>query len=78
MHRFMDADVVAPAWDLLQRGERATSPALLATQERLEACAYAMAHPDTGGVVPACVQHSVLDPAANRALAVALPLPARR
>ncbi|MFN0090046.1 MAG: radical SAM domain-containing protein [Acidimicrobiales bacterium] len=78
MHRFMDAEVVAPAWELLQRGERSDDPELLAAQERLEACVYSMAHPELGEVVPACVQHCLLDPAENRALAVALPLPVRR
>lgn len=73
MHRFMDAEVVAPAWELLQRGERSDDPELLAAQERLEACVYSMAHPERGELVPACVQHCLLDPAENRALAVALP-----
>lgn len=78
MHRFMDAHVVEPAWELLRRGERAADPEVRATQERLEACAYSMAHPDSGELVPACVQHSLLDPDENRRLAVALPLPKRR
>jgi hypothetical protein len=33
-----------------------------------------MAHPETGQLVPACVQHSVLDPAENRRLRRLLPL----
>lgn len=78
MHSFMDAAVVAPAWELLQRGERATDPAVVAAQERLQACTYAMAHPETGRIVPACVQHSVLDPVENQLLAQLLPLPTRR
>lgn len=78
MHRFMDAAVVGPAWELLERGERAVDAEVLAAQERLEACVYSMAHPDTGRVVPACVQHSLLDPEENRALAVALPRSPRR
>ena len=78
MHSFMDASVVRPAWELLQRGERATEPAVVAAQERLEACVYTMAHPDTGALVPACVQHSVLDEDENRRLVVELPLPRRR
>jgi hypothetical protein len=40
----------------------------------LEACSYAMAHPESGELVPACVQHSVLDPQENRRLAELLPL----
>jgi len=74
MHVFMDADVVAPAWELMQRGEVSTDPAVRAAQERLGACAYAMAHPELGRTVPACVQHSVLDPAANARLRRLLPL----
>lgn len=35
-------------------------------------------HPDTGELVFACVQHSVLDPAENAQLAVPLPLPRLR
>jgi hypothetical protein len=49
-------------------------PVLVETVERLGACSYAMAHPETGRLVPACVQHSVLDPAENSALARLLPL----
>ena len=45
-----------------------------ATQERLQACTYAMAHPETGELVPACVQHSVLDPGENASLRELLPL----
>jgi len=33
-----------------------------------------MAHPADGRTVPACVQHSVLDPGENAALADLLPL----
>ncbi len=33
-----------------------------------------MAHPETGELVPACVQHSVLDPIENVALRRTLPL----
>jgi hypothetical protein len=74
MHSFMDAADVAPAWRLLQQGEVAEDPRIRATQERLEACAYAMGHPETDEVVPACVQHGVLDPAENAQLAVLLPI----
>jgi hypothetical protein len=78
MHRFMHAADVKPAWEMLQRGEMSSDPVLLETQERLLACSYAMAHPETGELVPACVQHGVLDPDENVALATLLPLPQRR
>jgi len=65
---------VAPAWAALQRGEELTDPRLRATQERLQACSYAMAHPETGELVPACVQHGVLDQQENLALRKLLPL----
>lgn len=74
MHRFMDAANVAAAWAMLQRGETATDPRLRETQERLRACAYGMAHPERDEVVPACVQHSVLDEGENATLARRLPL----
>lgn len=74
VHRFMDAQDVAPAWALLQRGILASDPAVRATQERLQACTYAMAHPETGEIVPACAQHSVLDPDENAELRRLLPL----
>ena len=74
VHSFMDAADVAPAWRLLQEGRVADDPGVLATQERLQACTYAMAHPETGELVPACVQHSVLDPAENEQLRRLLPL----
>lgn len=76
MHSFMDARDVRPAWEQLQRGERSGDPAIRAAQERLQACSYAMAHPESGELVPACVQHSVLDPQENLALARLLPLAA--
>lgn len=74
MHSFMDATQVTPAWELLRRGELSDDPAVLATQQRLQACSYAMAHPETGELVPACVQHSVLDPGENAALRHQLPI----
>ena len=74
MHQFMDAADVAPAWELMQRGRTSEEPRLRETQERLAACHYAMAHPETGTLVPACVQHSVLDPVENVALRRLLPL----
>lgn len=78
MHRFMHAEDVTPAWELMERGETSDDPVIRETQERLSACSYAMAHPESGRLVPACVQHSVLDPAENRTLGVLLPLPQRR
>ena len=33
-----------------------------------------MAHPETGTLVPACVQHAVLDPAENARLPELLPV----
>jgi hypothetical protein len=74
VHQFMDAADVAPAWKLMQRGEKASNPRILATQERLASCHYAMAHPETGELVPACVQHSVLDPVENVELRRLLPI----
>jgi hypothetical protein len=74
MHSFMDASLVTPAWQALRRGERLDDPDLRATQERLEACMYHMAHPRSGELVPACAQHSVLDPAENMELARQLPM----
>lgn len=58
MHSFMDAADVTPAWELTQRGRTSDDPRIRATQDRLAACHYAMAHPETGTLVPACVQHS--------------------
>lgn len=78
MHRFMDAAEVAPAWALLEEGRMAEDPAVRAVQERLSACSYLMAHPENGRTVPACVQHGILDPLENAALAQRLPLPRRR
>ncbi len=78
VHAFMDADVVNPAWELMGAGEVADEPRVREAQERLAACSYHMAHPETGELVPACVQHSVLDPGENKDLAVMLPFPSRR
>jgi hypothetical protein len=74
VHAFMDAEVVEPAWAALQRGEIAEDPRVRAAQERLQACSYAMAHPDDDRLIPACVQHSVLDRRENAALLELLPL----
>jgi hypothetical protein len=74
MHNFMDAAVVRPAWQLLQRGEMSDEPEVRAAQERLQACSYAMAHPESDMLVPACAQHGVLDPEENRELVTLLPM----
>jgi len=74
MHSFIDARDVAPAWDLLRQGVVSEEPAIRAAQERLDACVYSMAHPDSDEVVPACVQHSLLDPHENRQLVELLPV----
>lgn len=74
MHSFMHAADVRAAWELLERDEAATDPRIRATQERLRACAYGMAHPDRDQIVPACVQHSVLDETENTHLMRRLPL----
>ncbi|OMQ16472.1 hypothetical protein A7K94_0202335 [Modestobacter sp. VKM Ac-2676] len=74
VHSFMDAAQVGPAWELMQRGVAAEDPELRATQERLAACTYTMAHPETGRLVPACAQHSVLDVEENAQLRKLLPL----
>ncbi len=78
MHQFIDADDTAAGWEHIKAGTRATEPNILEAQERLEACAYSMGHPDTDELVPACVQHGVLDPHENLELAQLLPLPTRR
>jgi hypothetical protein len=74
MHSFMDARDVRPAWEAIRRGERSDDPRIRATQERLQACSYAMAHPDSGELIPACAQHAVLDPEENARLQQLLPL----
>ena len=74
MHSFMDASDVKQAWLAIQSGETCTEPRLVETQERLLGCSYAMAHPETGELVPACVQHSVLDPEENVELRKLLPI----
>lgn len=74
MHSFIDADACRPGWDQLRRGEISSEPRVREAQERLEACVYSMAHPETGELVPACVQHSILDPAENATLRKLLPI----
>ncbi len=76
VHAFMDASVVRRAWEGLEAGRTCEDPEERAAQERLSACSYAMAHPDDGRLVPACVQHGVLDSDENRRLLVALPMAA--
>ena len=49
-------------------------PRVRATQERLQSCSYAMAHPESDTLVPACAQHSVLDPRENVELMRMLPM----
>ncbi|MEW1943456.1 hypothetical protein AB0299_20685 [Pseudarthrobacter sp. NPDC080037] len=77
VHNFMDATDVAPAWDLLEKGVVSEDPKTREVQERLRACMYTMGHPETGQLVPACVQHSVMDPAENAGLRKLLPLTPR-
>lgn len=74
VHAFIDADVVRAAWDALERGETADDPTVRGAQERLQACSYAMAHPEQGRLVPACVQHAVLDTEENLHLQRLLPV----
>ena len=74
VHAFMDAEVVQAAWAAMERGEAASDPEVRAAQERLSACSYAMAHPEDDRLVPACVQHSVLDQRENAALLKSLPM----
>ncbi|MCB5292547.1 hypothetical protein [Arthrobacter sp. SO3] len=74
VHNFMDAADVTPAWALMEQGVVSDDPKIRETQERLGACMYAMSHPETGKLVPACVQHSTLDAAENAGLRRMLPL----
>jgi hypothetical protein len=74
VHAFMDAAVVREAWREMQAGTTSPDAGVRAAQERLQACSYAMAHPDDGTIVPACVQHSILDQDENRRLLVQLPM----
>lgn len=74
MHNFMDGDDVKRAHELNLRGEWSSDSKLLEVQERLKACSYTFAHPDTNRLVPACVQHSVLDPQINERLKQEFPV----
>jgi hypothetical protein len=58
----------------MQRGIVSEIPEIRATQERLQSCHYTMAHPENGTLVPACVQHGVLDPSENQQLRKLLPI----
>ncbi len=40
----------------MQRGETSSDPRIVATQEQLQGCSYAMAHPATGQLVPGPVR----------------------
>ena len=77
VHNFMDAAQVAPAWKLMEQGLQSDDPRLRETQERLGSCMYAMSHPEDDRLVPACVQHSVLDPIQNVGLRRLLPIAAK-
>ena len=46
----------------------------VAAMERLQACSYSFAQPDSRQLVPGCVQHGVLDPGINAQLSSLLPL----
>ncbi len=74
VHSFIDAEHAVPAWEAIKRGETATAPEVLAAQERLLACSYSMAHPESDELVPACVQHAALDPQQNARLVRELPI----
>jgi hypothetical protein len=65
VHNFMDAADVKPAWEMMESGLTSSDPKILETQERLRSCMYTMSHPETNRLIPACVQHSVLDPGEN-------------
>ena len=68
MHQFMDAADVAPAWELMQRGQSAATTRGCARPRSGWPPATTRWAPETGTLVPACVQHGVLDPGENAAL----------
>jgi hypothetical protein len=68
VHAFMDAAVVRRAWTGMEAGTVSDDPEVRAAAERLQACSYGMAHPESGRIVPACVQHSMLDHGENARL----------
>ncbi len=76
VHAFMDASVVDEAWRAMEAGRISDDPRVQAAEERLRACSYGMAHPADGRIVPACVQHSVLDRGENEQLLTRLPMAA--
>ena len=71
---FLLSGVILTAKAFLDENPKATDPQILAAQERLASCHYAMAHPESGELVPACVQHCVLDPVENIELSRLLPI----
>jgi hypothetical protein len=73
MHRFMDSADVSAAWAHMGAGTVPDEPRLVETVERLRACAYSMPHPENDQMVPACVQHAVLDHEENLQLVELLP-----
>lgn len=75
MHRFMDADNVTKAWNLMENGVQSDDPQVekagskvRETMERLGACSYGMTHVGEKRLVPACVQHSIYDAEENAVL----------
>jgi hypothetical protein len=75
VHAFMDEAVVRRAWAGMEAGTVSDDLEVRAAAERLSACSYGMAHPEDGRIVPACVQHSVLDRAENARLIQLLTAP---
>jgi len=73
VHAFMDASGRAGGWQAMEAGAIPEDLDVCAAVERLRACSYGMAHPDDGRIVPACVQHSVLDRRENEQLLTLLP-----
>ncbi len=61
MHNFMDAETVSEAMHWNEKQAWSPAPKIRAAQERLKACIYSMAHPESKQLVPACVQHGLLD-----------------
>jgi len=72
------SETVRAAWAATEEGRTAAEPEVRAAQERLAARSSAMAHPDEDRLLPACVQHAVLDPLETRALTGLLPIHRRR
>jgi MoaA/NifB/PqqE/SkfB family radical SAM enzyme len=74
MHMFMDAELADRAWQVIDEVDTDAEPEVAEAVDRLRSCAYSMAHPELGRMVPACVQHAVLDPPVNAELRRTLPL----